>query len=267
MTSQADKPNYHTHALTRGLQLLESVAAQPSPMTLADLHESSSLPKSTIVRLLSTLTEAGYLTRVDDRPSYSLGPAVLRIASPYLSTLDISDLVAAPMRALAETTRQTINLGQLEGTEVLHLAVVTPDRPLYFDASVGTRAPVYCTGLGKALLASLPADEVAKHLPPPPWQAGHLGGRTLSPEQLDDELDRTRARGYALDDNEFAEGLTCVAVRLPTERPLALSVSGASGEFTDEKREEFFGLVRECAEQIATDAAVLAALEVRPHRR
>lgn len=267
MTQQADKPNYHTHALTRGLQLLESVAAGRTAATLTDLHDASGLPKSTIVRLLSTLTDAGYLVRADERPSYVLGPAVLRIATPYLDSLDVTDLVDAPMRALAETTRQTVNLGLLDGFEVLHLAVVTPSRPLYFDAAPGGRAPVYCTGLGKALLASLPEGQVAAHLPPTPWPGVQHGARPLGPEELGAELRRTQERGYALDENEFAEGLTCVAVRLATAAPVALSVSGPSGEFADGRRAEFAALVGECAASLAADPAVVAALETTLRRR
>lgn len=241
-------------------------AAQP-PVTLSDLHEACGLPKSTIVRLLSTLTEAGYLIRVDERPAYALGPTMLRIAIPYLDSLDITTLVDAPMRALAEATRQAVNLGILDGTEVLHLAIVTPSRPLRFDATPGERAPVYCTGLGKALLASLPEDEVGSHLPPPPWRGRHHGARPLSRAELGPELGRIRQRGYAVDDNEYAEGLTCVAVRLGTSTPVALSVSGASGEFADGRLEEFAAQVRECADVLAADPAVVAALEATPRRR
>ncbi|HOB03639.1 MAG TPA: IclR family transcriptional regulator [Propionibacteriaceae bacterium] len=265
--AQAEKPNYHTHALTRGLQLLETVAASATPSTLGDLHDASGLPKSTIVRLLSTLTGAGYLVRIDDRPAYVLGASVLRIATPYLDSLDIADLVDSRLRQLAETTRQTVNLGILDGTEVLHLAVVTPSRPLYFDAAPGGRAPVYCTGLGKALLAALPPEEVAEHLPPTPWVGGHGGTHAAGPDELAVELDRTRERGYSLDDNEFAEGLTCVAVRLATITPVALSVSGASGEFSGEKCELFARLVTECAATLAADPAVVAALDAAPRRR
>jgi len=82
--------NYHTHALTRGLVLLDLLAAVEPPLTLTDMHERTGLPKSTLVRLLAALTEMRFVVRVDDRPAYRLGHKVLALAEAYVSSLDLS---------------------------------------------------------------------------------------------------------------------------------------------------------------------------------
>ncbi len=269
MTESDQRPNYHTHALTRGLQVLEIVAGREEPTTLGDLHELSGFPKSTIVRLLSTLADTDYLVRVDDRPAYVLGPRVADLTQSYVSQVDVADLVRPRLTELAAATNQTANLAVLDGASVLHVAVVAPDRPLYFDANVGDRAPTYGTGLGKALLSSLADDEVSRHLPPQPWRPGRAGGHVLTHEGLLEDLRRTRKNGYAFDDNEFAAGLRCLAVSLPRRgRSLAaLSVSGPSGEFTKTSKATFVGLLQDCASELAADPSVVAALDASPRRR
>lgn len=261
------KTNYHSHALTRGLQVLEIVASGSEPSTLTDVHEVSGLPKSTIVRLTSALTESGYLVRVDERPSYRLGHKVLGLAQGYFHSLDIVELVRPTLTAVAETTGHTVNLGILDDVHVVHLAVEMPTRPLRFDTAVGSRADTYCTGLGKTLLAALPPDHVADHLPPSPWPditpARHTG-----PETLLADLETIRARGYALDDNEFAVGLTCLAVPLVAEGETiaALSVSGPSGEFGDAQVARNLASLQAAVAELAALPDVVAVIKAATHR-
>src|SRR5689334_23902709 len=229
---QRGKSNYHTHALARGLLILETVAAQRDPATLTEIHAASGLPKSTIVRLLSALMDEEYLVRVDERPSYRLGHKVIALANAFMEALSVPDLVRPQLLSLAAETRQTANLAVLDGTHVLHVAVEPPARPLRLDASVGDRAVPYGTGLGKVLLAGLPADELADHLPPLPWTPATPTTITTV-EQLEPVVATVRDRGYAYDDEESDEGLRCLAVPVTVNGSTlaALSVSGAAGEF------------------------------------
>lgn len=260
--------NYHTHALTRGLTVLELVAARQEPLTLSELHEQSGLPKSTIVRLTRALTGDGYLVRVDERPAFRLGHKVLALSHGYLHTLNVAELVRHELAPLSVATAQTVNLGVLEGGQVLHLAVEMPPRPLRFDAAVGSRADTYCTGLGKVLLAGLPADEVAKNLPPEPWPpetpTRHTSAATLTPD-----LAAIAERGYALDENEFAVGLTCLAVPITEgdETVAALSISGPSGEFDEERVRKNLALMQASAQALAGDPEVVSAIRAAALRR
>jgi DNA-binding IclR family transcriptional regulator len=262
------KSNYHTHALARGLLVLESVAAQRNPATLTDIHESSSLPKSTIVRLLSALVDEEYLVRVDDRPSYRLGHKVMSLANAFVDALSVPDLARPHLVSLAAQTRQTANLAVLDGTHVIHVAVEHPVRPLRFDASVGDRAIPYGTGLGKVLLAGLPPAEVAAHLPPTPWVASTPTTIT-SPQKLTPVIAAVRKQGYAYDDEEWDEGLRCLAVPVTVDGTTlaALSVSGAAGEFSDDVRPRFLTLLRSTAESLAHDRTIVAALTSAPAPR
>ncbi len=262
------KSNYHTHALARGLLVLETVAAQRDPATLTEIHESSGLPKSTIVRLLSALVDEEYLVRVDERPSYRLGHKVMSLANAFVDALSVPDLARPHLLSLAAQTRQTANLAVLDGANVIHVAVEHPVRPLRFDASVGDRAVPYGTGLGKVLLAALPEAEVPSHLPPLPWTASTATTIT-TPKKLKPVIAEVRAQGYAYDDEESDEGLRCLAVPVSVDGTTlaALSISGASGEFADDVRPRFLDLLRSTADALAHDRTIVAALTSAPRPR
>lgn len=262
------KSNYHTHALARGLLVLETVAAQRDPATLTEIHDTSGLPKSTIVRLLSALVDEEYLVRVDERPSYRLGHKVMSLASAFVDALSVPDLARPYLVALAARTRQTANLAILDGANVIHVAVEHPVRPLRYDASVGDRAVPYGTGLGKVLLAGLPEGEVAAHLPPPPWTASTPTTIT-SPRKLKPVIATVRSQGYAYDDEEWDLGLRCLAVPVSVGGATlaALSVSGAAGEFADDVRPAFLDLLRSTADALSRDRTIVAALTSAPRPR
>lgn len=261
--------NYHTHALTRGLLLLELLGKEDPPLTLSDLHERSGLPKSTLVRLLSALTELQFAVRVDDRPAYRLGHQVMDLARSYVNSLDISQVAGDYLADLSDSSRQTSNLGVLDGDQVLHVCVRTPDRPLRFQTVAGDRAPTYCTGLGKMLLATLDPATVDGHLPPGPFEK--FTDHTIADRDvLHRDLRETAKRGYAFDDNEHSHGLRCLAVPVTANGTVvaAVSVSGPSAEFDAEHQGRFLEQLRAAADRLAADPEVVDALQkVRPQTR
>jgi DNA-binding IclR family transcriptional regulator len=222
---------YHVAALSRGLAVLTELAAAGTPATLATLSERTGVPKSTLVRLLSVMTELSYVTRVDDRPTFWLGPAVMPLGRAYAASLDITTVAKPVLADVAARTGQTANLGILDGTEVVHLCVVEPDRPIRFLAAPGSRDGTYHTGLGKLLLAYLDPAELAAHLPAEPYPA-RTRHTIRHRDQLTATLEQIRRDGYAFDDQEGDLGVRCLAVpvRVGDQVIAALSISGPAGE-------------------------------------
>jgi DNA-binding IclR family transcriptional regulator len=255
--------NYHANALARGLALLEMLTATPEPLTLNELNENTALPKSTLVRLLAVLAEMEYVVRVDDRPSYRLGHKVQRLASAYVSTLDLTVVAERYLRPVALHTGQTANLGVLDGDQVLHICVTEPDRPLRFTTMLGARDQAYCTGLGKVLLAGLPEGQLDGVLPPEPFPA-FTEHTIIRRADLHRDLDRLNRRGYAFDDNERSPGLRCVAVgvRIDGACLAAVSVSGPAGEFTSARQHEYVTALDGAAKAMADDPDFATALRI-----
>jgi IclR family transcriptional regulator, acetate operon repressor len=260
------KTHYHSHALSRGLEIVRAVANTASPSTLTDLHESTGYPKSTLVRLLSVLEEEDYLIKVDERPSYRLGHAVLPIVMGYLQTASVADLLRPQLFALADLTGWTANFGIMEGTDVVHLCVEFPNRPIHYTAQEGTSSAAYCTGLGKAIMSSLDDAALARALPAEPFPK--LTEHTItSRAAMLEELSRIRQRGYSIDAQEADLGLHCFAVVVPTGGiPAAISVSGPAGEVDPEREAAFVAALNDARDRLVAMPELTGALGLAVRR-
>ncbi|MFY1669634.1 IclR family transcriptional regulator [Plantactinospora sp. WMMB334] len=256
--------NYHAHALTRGLALLELLAEGPQPMTLIEMHQRTGLPKSTLIRLLAVLAEEEFVVRVDERPAFRLGHKVLRLSTAYVGALDLSVVAGPYLRDLAAVSGYTANLGLLDGTQVLHVCVEEPSRPIRFMAHTGSRDDSYCTALGKTLLAALPEQRLAEHLPAVEPYTRRTDTTITTGDEMRRELVRTARRGYAYDDNEGSVGVRCLAVPVPVQEAAiaAISVSGPSAELAPDRHETYLDQLRAAADRMAADVDVVAALQM-----
>jgi DNA-binding IclR family transcriptional regulator len=223
-------------------------------MALAALEDQTSLPKSTLVRLLSVLGEAGYVQRIDERPTFWLGPSVMPLAEAYTSVLDISLSAKPVLESLASTSGQTVNIGILDGYEVVHLCVFEPNRPVRFRSETGSRDGTHQTGLGKLLLAFLASSSLAAHVPPEPFPA--RTARTITTKRgLSAELQSIRRCGFAFDNEEGDLGVCCLAV--PIRRGgnviAALSMAGPAAELAPTNHDRYLGLLRAAAVDLEAD--------------
>jgi IclR family transcriptional regulator, acetate operon repressor len=243
---------YHVAALSRGLAVLSELAAIGSPATLTTLSEHTRVPKSTLVRLLSVMTQLDYVIRTDDRPAFWLGPAVMPLGWAYAASLDIMAAAKPVLTSLAAESGHTANLGVLDGPEIVHLCVIEPDRPIRFLAAPGSRDGTYHTGLGKLLLAYVSPDELPRHLPHEPYPA--RTSRTIQHyDQLAEALADIRRTGYAFDDQEGDLGVRCLAVPVRVDGKIlaALSISGPAGELEPGDRQGLLSLLRAGASELA----------------
>ncbi len=188
-------------AAQRAMALLDLLAAQRGPMSLARLASELALPKSSVHALCITLQEHGYLQRQADG-AFRLGPRVMVLAESFMSsTGPVQEFQALWPSAPPD---ETVVLSVLSGTEVVYIGVLNGDRPLGIAFNVGMRLPAHMAASGKAQLAFEPEDNV-KH---------RFGTDTLPPRRMAGlmrELEATRHRGYGIDDEEIRAGVYCVA--------------------------------------------------------
>lgn len=258
--------SYHSQGLHRALAILRLLGTATAPLTLAAIASQLGLPKSTAVRLLLVMEEQGFVRRFGEPPAYSIGHAVHEIAEGYRPP-SMPEVTAPVLSRLADEVGFTANLGVLQGPSVLHLHVAEPQRALRF-ATGGMLDFAYCTGLGKLLMSVLPEDEIDVHLPDKEPYGSWTPHTITTRAAMVAELDRIRASGYSVDDEERNKGVTCMAVLLPTDDApaLALSVSAPSGELGEVAREALLPVLRAAAEELVAlpdfDAA-LAPLRSR----
>jgi len=253
--------SYHSQGLPRALRILRTLGGHAEPTTLAQLAQQLDLPKSTLVRLLSVLEAEGFVRKATDAPTFEVGDALLEIANNAMDRMDAGTVAAPHLRRLAEATGFTSNVGVLAGQSVLHLRVEEPQRALRFRSSSGSIDHAHCTGLGKMLLASLPPQARADHLPPAPYPA--FTPKTLTTgTQLESELAQIDEVGFSVDDEERDPGVVCIAVPVPNDQQAvcAVSVSGPAGELTPSHRRDVLDVLRQTAAALGKEHRFLSAL-------
>jgi IclR family acetate operon transcriptional repressor len=236
-------------SLTRALAILDTLAETTDGMTLSDVAQVVGLAPSTAHRLLTTLESRRFVRFLASDALWQVGVQSFVVGQAFRRSRDVIALARPQMRQLMEATGETANLYIVEGGEAVCMAQVESRQMMRAIARPGGRVKLHCSGAGKAMLAHLPADEVAKIL-----QAHGLPRtteRTLdTPQRLRADLEKVRALGYAIDDEEHAVGLRCVASAVLDEegQPLAaLSVSGPSARIDEAALSLIGGLVRHAA--------------------
>jgi DNA-binding IclR family transcriptional regulator len=192
-------------AVSRALALLDRLALQREPMSLAQLTAELALPKSSVHGLCNTLMSFGYLKRQPDG-TFLIGPRVMSLAEAFVSSTDVAQEFNALWADTGIAPEETVVLSVLSGADALYVAVRNSARPLGLAFNVGMRLPAYLSGSGKAMLAYLPPDELRQL-----FAAGlqtHLtrkGPRDI--EALVKEMALTRKRGHSVDDETVREGV------------------------------------------------------------
>jgi len=236
-------------SLTRALALLDTLAAAADGMTLSDVAQIVGLAPSTAHRLLTTLESQRYVRFVPGEGLWQVGVQAFVVGQAFRRSRDVVTLARPQMRHLMEESGETVNLYIEEGGEAVCMAQVECRQMMRAISRPGGRVKLHCSGAGKAILAALPASEVARILQT--HGLPRVSEKTLdTPKKLKADLDRVRERGYAVDDEEHAVGLRCVAAPILDEegKPLAaLSISGPLARIDDPAIGVMGGLVRRAA--------------------
>lgn len=244
-----------TRTLSRGLDVLEALAsADELGLGPSAVGEKVGLDKATVTRLLRTLVETGYVAQDEVSRRYRLTGKILRLAHGITAQLDLQRVARPHLKRLCEEVGETVHLGVREGLEVFYVDKLISDNSIQLVSQVGQTMPLHTTSLGKAILAALPeAEREALYAQ---MEFAPRTARTIrTVERFREEVDRTRARGYAIDDRENEDFGACVAVAIldASGRPVgALSVSGPDFRIRDHF-ERFGQRAREAARAIARE--------------
>ena len=245
------KNPYIVKPIYKAIQLLQSLAEAQTDLTLISVCKRTKLPKTTAYKYLQTFVECGYVAYDTAAETYRLGMRVFELGRLASQQVPVQKIALPVMVALRERFDESVNLAVLDGTEVLCIESVNSTQALRMHTPAGTREGSHATSLGKAMLAF--GDETT-------WDA-RLSGRltaytshTLTAlAHIKADLRTTRARGFAIDNEETTEGGYCVGAPIFNQAgtvEAGLSISTPISRITP-KREKELG-----------KAVVAAALEI-----
>ena len=245
-------------SVERIFSLIEALAAHPAGASLQTLANATLLAKSTAHRLLSSLVALGYAVQDPDSGRYRLTLKMFELSSGIVNSMDIMSVAKVHLERLAQRTGEAVHLVLRDGWDIIYI-YKTESGPMRMASRVGLRSPLYCTGVGKAILACLPpqeADEIWRHSTP-----RKLTEKTITTqEELNRQLEQVRSQGYAVDDEENELGIRCVAVAIPGPggRPeTAFSISGLAPYMTGDRIRRIASLALSTRDDLLRDMGLL----------
>jgi DNA-binding IclR family transcriptional regulator len=240
--------SYTVASVKRALDVLDSFAERRT-WSLTELSKHLGLNKSTVFRLVATLTEQGYLSRDTESENYHLGPQLVALGNATMEYEQLAWKAAPPLQQLSQRTGESVHVGVVHDGAMVNVQIVEGSHVIRMQMEVGRRRPAHASALGKMILAYAPEEQVDAYL----WSPGLLRftpNTITDPEAFKVHLRQARQKGWVLDDEELEIGLRCVAAPVYDARGVvfaALSVSGPSFRITDARVTEIRPLVQSTA--------------------
>jgi IclR family acetate operon transcriptional repressor len=240
-------------SVTKAIRLLNMLGDGSGHFGVSELARLVEMDKSSVSRMLRTLEQAGFVEQDPLTQRYALGLNIGVLGYKALRRMDLRSASRPLLERLAETTNECAHMAILADGRAFYVDQASPGRGIGIDAPIGTLAPLYCTALGKALLAfQLEADreDMIQKLSFEPFTRRTVTG----PEALKEQLARVRTSHVAYDDEEFSIGVRCMAApvfRYDGAVVGAIGVSGPSPRVTDARISEWEPTLLEIAKELS----------------
>ena len=239
----------------RIFQTIEALA-QSGPVGLLELSKDLNLNKSTVHRILNSLIYMGYVKQDVSTSKYSLTFKIWDIANQVLTKIDMVNIVKPYLRHLVEITGETVHLVQMDGTNAVYIdKVESYNNSVRMVSQVGKSIPLYCSGVGKAMLAEMKPESVKQI-----WDTSEIykfTNHTITNYSiLCERLEEVRKNGYALDDEENELGVRCIATSIKDhtgKARYAFSISAPSSRMNDKTIKNLAKKVLETRRQIESE--------------
>ncbi|MFZ5945929.1 MAG: IclR family transcriptional regulator [Bacillota bacterium] len=246
------KEEEYIKSVFKALDVLEYLGKCKQEKGCLEIARELNLPSSTAYRLLSTLHVRGYVKQNLLTEAYTIGPKILNLQESASKILDIKKIAEPIMIKLAEMTRESCNLGILDGKEVVHIRRV--ESPEVIRANIRSfRLPAYTSAIGKVLLASISEDEASEIIPD---KIPKMTDNSKTKEGLLSELKVIKNNGYGIDDEEGFSGVRSIAVPIynhDSKVVAALSLVGPIERMTYEKINKLCDLLKTNAMHISSE--------------
>ena len=249
------KDRYLINSIIRACNILRCLSKDQCHFKISEVARLLQLDRSATYRILLSLEKCGFVGKDKKTGEYSLGMAAFEIGNTYLRRMDFIQISKPIMTDLASEVQETVHLALLSDTEIVYVDKVDSPRTLGVMSKIGQRAPVYCTALGKTLLAHQPEDELSriiKEIQLKPFTKNTI----TSKRRLIEELKVIREKGYALDQREYEEDVECIGAPIRNhlgEVISALSISGPQKKINTPKEKQYIDQVIKATSLISSN--------------
>lgn len=195
--------------LLKADDILEFLSSDNNQHRLSEIAEATNLNPPTASKILNTLLLIGYVQKDPDTKMFSLGPRLMKYANKSLHQLSIKRIAQSYLEELQEVTGETVHLGIQEFDHIKYVAKIASKKPVSLYSEIGKSIPMYCSAMGKAVLADLSDEDISYYL-----EKNELQPKTertiVTEERLFEEINQARKDGFAYDDGEHDLDVFCI---------------------------------------------------------
>jgi IclR family acetate operon transcriptional repressor len=245
--------NYGIRAVERAIAILKAFSPATPVLGVTELARTLKLHKSTVHRLLATLEQSGFVTQDPAHGRYRLGLPLFELGSLVVNSMELQHVARPYLEDAHRACGETVHLAILDEWDVVYIDKIESIHQVRMHSQVGRRAPAHCTGLGKALLAGLPAGALDQFI-----QRRGLRGYTsrtiTAPEVLRNHLALVRQRGHAIDGGEHEELIRCAAAPIidhTGQVVAAASIAAVGVDVESAQFKEYVSLITACTRAIS----------------
>ncbi len=246
----------NVQSIERAFSIMETLSKSPDGLPLISISEAAGLHKSTVHRILASLSSLGYVERAGATGNYKLSLKMFEVSSRIVNGLDIYSAAKPCLDELSRLTDEAVHLVVRDGDEIIYVYKVDfSSGGVRMSSRIGLRAPMYCTAVGKCILAHLPESELCDI-----WERSKIIALTentiITMDELKKELADIRNSGHAFDNEENERGVKCIAAPVfdySGSIAGAFSVSIPTSRINDRKIEEFIPHIHSTMDKISRD--------------
>lgn len=243
---------YHIPNLGKACDVLELISNTAGGCPLKEISATLCIPRTTALRITQTLLEENYLAR-NEEGAFTLGPSLVQLGVKALDNLDIRGFARPVLQALSQETCESSHLAMLTGDRSMLVEVADSPHPVRIASRPGTLVELHCSSTGKIFLA-LSVPEPLKFIQSLELTK-HTGQTDTTLDEVLASIDETRKKGYAMDEEEFMQGVRCMAAPVKNafgKTIAAIGITASTSTFTKAK-------IRTMAEKLQRAAARISS--------
>jgi IclR family pca regulon transcriptional regulator len=230
------RPRYFINSLAKGFSVLQAFSEADHMLTLSEIAHVLKSNTTTATRLCYTLSELGFIHK-DGQRRYHLTPKILTLGHSFISGSAWQEVAKYYLETLFKEVQETVNLSILEGSEIIYLIRIRKRKYLPFDIQTGTKLPVYCTAMGKILMAMGPPEKIKPILKTLEFKP--LTARTITNlDKFNEDLNKVRTKGFAINDEELSIGNRALAAPIMNQHGYAVAAINIAVPTTEYSRSQ-----------------------------
>jgi len=246
------KTGYSAPSVKKAFKILQAIADSPSGLGVSELAKKLNMGKSTVHGIAMGLETLGVLVRDPIQKKFNLGYTLLELSRRAYARIELRDVGRGPMERLMEKVGETVFLGIMNGDHATILDVVDSHNEMKITSPPGTRLPLLAGATGKVFLAQL-EEKKAKEIIQKMGLVRFTAKSIFDQKKFLKEVEETKKKGYAVDDEEYMLGVRAIAAPIQTASPplAAIWVVGFTSSLNDQKMERVILEIKKTAEEIS----------------